>query len=118
LSLWTGRDRRLSVVARALVQHAVVSVLALVVVGATAAIICVRVVQSQALRQAEGGGRVVATQVVAPLVTQGIYDGNSEAQSALDDRVRIRKAGSTIQRVKVWSPAGVILYSDDPRLIG
>ncbi|HST64126.1 MAG TPA: histidine kinase, partial [Mycobacteriales bacterium] len=118
MNLWTGRDRRLSVVARALVQHAVVSVLALVVVGATAAIICVRVVQSQALRQAEGGGEVVATRVVAPLVTQGVYDGKAEALIALDDRVRIRKSGSTIQRVKVWSPDGVILYSDDPRLIG
>ena len=118
MSLWTGRDRRLSVVARALVQHAVVSVLALVVVGATAAIICVRVVQSQALRQAEGGGEVVATRVVAPLVTQGVYDGNVDALIALDDRVRIRMSGSTIQRIKVWSPAGVILYSDDPRLIG
>jgi two-component system, NarL family, sensor kinase len=118
LNLWTGRERRLSVVARALAQHAVVSVLALVVVGATAAIICVRVVQSQALRQAEGGGRVVATQVVAPLVTQGLYDGDPAAQLALDDRVRIRKAGSTIQRIKVWTPDGLILYCDDARQIG
>jgi two-component system, NarL family, sensor kinase len=118
LSLWSGRDRRLSVVARALVQHAVVSVLALVVVGATAAIICVRVVQSQALRQAEGGGEVVATKVVAPLVTQGVYDGKPDALNALDDLVGIRKSGSTIQRIKVWTPDGLILYSDDPVLIG
>ena len=92
--------------------------MALVVVGATAAIVCVRVVQSQALRQAEGGGEVVATRVVAPLVNQGVYDGDSNALTALDDRVRIRKSGSTIQRVKVWSADGVILYCDDPRLIG
>jgi signal transduction histidine kinase len=108
----------MSVVARALAQHAVVSVMALVVVGATAAIICVRVVQAQALRQAEAGGQVVATQVVAPLVNQGLYDGNSAAQKALDDRIQLRKAGSTIQRVKVWSADGRILYSDDQRLIG
>jgi two-component system, NarL family, sensor kinase len=118
LSLWSPPDRRLSVVARALVQHAVVSVMALVVVGATAAIICVRVVQSQALRQAEGGGEVVATRVVAPLINQGVYDGDVQALTALDDRVRIRKSGSTIQRVKVWSADEVILYCDDPRLIG
>ena len=118
--VWSPRRdrRRLSVVARALAQHAVVSVMALIVVGATAAIICVRVVQAQALRQAEGGGEVVATRIVAPLVTQGVYDGDEAALNTLDDRVRIRKAGSTIQRVKVWSADGVILYSDDPRLIG
>ena len=58
--------------------------MALVVVGATAAIICVRVVQSQALRQAEGGGEVVATQVVAPLVTPGVYTATPNALLALD----------------------------------
>ncbi len=117
--LWSRGDRRrLSVVARALAQHAVVSVMALVVVGATAAIICVRVVQAQALRQAEAGGEVVATRIVAPLVTQGVYDNVTADMQALNDRVLIRKAGSTIQRVKVWSEDGVILYSDDPRLIG
>jgi two-component system NarL family sensor kinase len=119
LSRWPSRDRRrLSVVARALAQHAVVSVMALVVVGATAAIICVRVVQSQALRQAEGGGEVVATRIVAPLITPEVYAGDSKALGLLDQRVGIRKAGSTIQRVKVWSEDGTILYSDDPRLIG
>jgi signal transduction histidine kinase len=119
LILWSPRDgRRLSVVARALAQHAVVSIMALIVVGATAAIICVRVVQAQALRQAEGGGEVVAKSIVAPLVNQDLYDGDSAAQKALDDRVRIRKAGSTIQRIKVWSEDAVILYSDDPRLMG
>ncbi len=92
--------------------------MALVVVGATASIICVRVVQAQALRQAEAGGEVVGERIVAPKVTQGVYDGNREALTALDDRVQIRKAGSTIQRIKVWSEDGLILYSDDPRLIG
>ena len=118
MNLWSGRNRRLSVVARALLQHAMVSVLALVVVGATAAIICVRVVQSQALRQAEGGGEVVATRVVAPLVNQKLRDGDPAAVQALDDRVRIRKSGSTIQRVKVWTADGLILYSDDLPQIG
>jgi len=119
LTLWIPRDRRqLSVVARALARHAVVSLMALVVVGGAAAVICVQVVRSQALRQAEGGGEVVATRIVAPKVTQGVYDHDADAMLALDDRVRIRKAGSTIQRVKVWSGDGVVLYSDDPRLIG
>jgi signal transduction histidine kinase len=113
------RDRRrLSVVARALAQHAVVSVMALVVVGATAAIVCVRVVQSQALHQAEMSGDVVARRIVAPLVTQDLRDGKADALEALDNRMLLRKAGSTIQRIKVWSEDGVILYSDDTRLIG
>jgi two-component system NarL family sensor kinase len=110
--------RRLSVVARALAQHAVVSVMALVVVGATAAIVCVRVVQSQALRQAESSGKTIATNIVAPLVTPALYDLDPNAQKALDDKIRLRMDGSTILRIKVWSADGRILYSDDTRLIG
>ena len=93
--------------------------MALIVVGATAAIICVRVVQGQALRQAEGGGEVVATRIVAPLVTQGVVRRRHRgAEAAGRSGSGIRKSGSTIQRVKVWSADGVILYCDDPRLIG
>ena len=110
--------RRLSVVARALAPHAVVSVMALVVVGATAAIVCVRVVQSQALRQAESSGKTIATNIVAPLVTPALYDLDPNAQKALDDKIRLRMDGSTILRIKVWSADGRILYSDDTRLIG
>jgi hypothetical protein len=63
------------------------------------------------------GGQVVA-RIVAPLVPQGVYDGNVKDLAALDDRVLVRKAGSAIERIKVWSEDGVVLYSDDPRLIG
>lgn len=45
------RHGRLSVVARALVQHAAVSLVALVLVAAAAAVVCVRLVQSEALRE-------------------------------------------------------------------
>ena len=114
----TRDRRRLSVVARALAQHAVVSVMALVVVGATAAIVCVRVVQSQALHQAEVSGQTIAEKIVAPLVTPQLYDLDPAAQKALDDRVKLRMDGSTILRIKVWSEDGRILYSDDNRLIG
>jgi signal transduction histidine kinase len=112
------RYRRLPVVGRALVQHAAISVLALLVVGAAATVICVRLVQSEALRQAESGGRAIADRVVAPLVTQKVYDGDLTALHNLDQRVRVRMADDTIQRVKVWSPDGVIIYCDDRRQIG
>ncbi|HST65367.1 MAG TPA: histidine kinase [Mycobacteriales bacterium] len=112
------RYRRLSVVAQALVQHAAVSLAALVVVGATAAIICVRLVQSEALRHAETTGAAIANRVVAPLVDQDVRDRDPAALRALDQRVQLRRSGDTIQRVKVWSAEGTILYCDDPEQIG
>jgi two-component system, NarL family, sensor kinase len=106
------------VVAQALVQHAVISLVALIAVGALAAFICVQVVQDQALHRAEINGGAIARGVVAPMVTPGVEQGDIDSLIALDRRVQFRMAGDTIQRIKVWSPDGLILYCDDSLQIG
>ena len=113
------RLRRPSVVARALVQHAAISLVALIAVGTLAAIICVQVVQDQALRRAEQYGASIARSVIAPRVTRGVEQGDTDALVALNTQVRHRMADdTTIQRIKVWSANGRILYCDDPRQMG
>jgi two-component system, NarL family, sensor kinase len=112
------RLRRPSVVARALVQHAAISLVALVAVGTLAAIICVQVVQDQALHRAEANGESIAVDVVAPMVNPGVEEGDTDSLVALHRQVQFRMATDTIQRIKVWSPDGMILYCDDPRQIG
>lgn len=113
------RLRRPSVVARALAQHAAISLAALVAVGALAAIICVQVVQDQALRRAEHYGATIALSDIAPRVTPGVEKGDTDALVALNTQVRHRMADdTTIQRIKVWSPNGRILYCDDPIQMG
>ncbi|HEV7654854.1 MAG TPA: ATP-binding protein [Mycobacteriales bacterium] len=110
--------RDLSVVARALLRHAVVSLLALAGIGVVAGAICIHLVQDAALRQASRDGDGIARRVVAPFLTDGVYEGEIDSQVALDRRVRARLVDGTIQRIKVWSADGVIVYSDDPREIG
>ena len=113
------RLRRPSVVARALAQHAAISLAALVAVGALAAIICVQVVQDQALRRAEQYGATIARLVIAPRVTPGVERRDTDALVALNTQVRHRMADdTTIQRIKVWSANGRILYCDDPIQMG
>jgi two-component system, NarL family, sensor kinase len=112
------RHGRLSVVARALVQHAAVSLAALVVVAAVAAVVCVRLVQSEALRQAESGGQAIATHLIGPLLTDDFNNGDPAAFQKLDQRVRTRMSDESIQRIKIWSADGVILYCDDPEQMG
>jgi two-component system, NarL family, sensor kinase len=113
------RLRRPSVVARALAQHAAISLVALVAVGTLAAIICVQVVQDQALRRAEQYGASIARSVIAPRVTRGVEQGDTDALVALNTQVRHRMADdTTIQRIKVWSANGRILYCDDPIQMG
>ena len=112
------RLRRPSVVARALVQHAAISLVALVAVGTLAAIICVQVVQDQALHRAEANGESIAVDVVAPKVNPAVEQGDTGALIALHRQVQFRIGTDTIQRIKVWTPDGMILYCDDPRQIG
>jgi two-component system NarL family sensor kinase len=56
--------------------------------------------------------------VVWPLLSDGVVRGDPEALAALDRTVRARVLSDRIVRVKVWSAAGTIVYSDEPRLIG
>jgi two-component system, NarL family, sensor kinase len=100
------------------VLHVVVGVVLLAAVASVAAFVATRVARDQTRREPVAASEVVASRIVAPLITQDVYDGDGAALQALNDRVLVRKAGSTIQRVKVWSRDGVVLYSDDPRTIG
>jgi signal transduction histidine kinase len=52
------------------------------------------------------------------MVTPAVEEGDTDALVALNTQVRYRMAGDMIQRIKVWSPNGLILYCDDPRQVG
>jgi two-component system, NarL family, sensor kinase len=51
-------------------------------------------------------------------VSDGLLRGHAKSLRAVDDVVLGRVLSSSIVRVKIWSPAGRVLYSDDPREIG
>jgi two-component system, NarL family, sensor kinase len=59
-------------------------------------------------------------QVVETVLNDGIFRNDPRSLAALDDLVqgRILQDKNAISRVKIWSPEGKILYSDEPRLIG
>jgi two-component system, NarL family, sensor kinase len=56
--------------------------------------------------------------VVAELLAGEVLHSSASDFSPLDDFVRLRLLGGDTVRVKLWSPDGVILWSDEPRLIG
>ena len=60
----------------------------------------------------------IADYAVAPLITDELLAGDPTARRRLNDRLARWAAGNYIQRMKVWDPSGLILYSDLPSLIG
>ena len=56
--------------------------------------------------------------LVEATVSNGLLRGRANAVRAVDDVVVGRVLSNSIVRVKIWSPAGRVLYSDEPAEIG
>ena len=56
--------------------------------------------------------------LVEATVTDGLLKGRSQAVRGVDDTVVARVLDDSIVRVKIWSPQGKVLYSDEPAEIG
>ena len=90
--------------------------LAVIVIGGYFAL------RSVAVDEAKGDTRdrvrAEARLVEAAGLDDGILRGERSAIGRLDDLVLGQVIGGSIVRVKLWSKAGKILYSDEPALIG
>jgi two-component system, NarL family, sensor kinase len=60
----------------------------------------------------------LATLVVEPALDERLAAGDPAAVAALDEVLRDRLDDADVLRVKIWTPDGRIVYSDEPRLIG
>jgi two-component system NarL family sensor kinase len=113
-----GSDRATTSVGGAVSRFALVSVAAILVLGAVGVTIMRSTGTSEAIREAKQVTRLVGRGTVEPDVTPAILRGDPRAIRRLDRLVRRRVLHDPIVRVKIWTPAGRIVYSDEPRLIG
>ena len=68
--------------------------------------------------EAEEQAKLVGNAVVAPLISPELMRGEPAALAALDEAMRRHVLVGPIKRVKLWTPDGRIVYSDEPRMIG
>lgn len=95
----------------------------LVVVGVVAALgvfVARQVAQREAIHEATQTTSLLAQAVVQPALEDALLGPDpADAVARLDQVVQTRVLSATgIRRIKVWSPEGLIVYSDEPRLIG
>ncbi|HTJ77334.1 MAG TPA: ATP-binding protein [Acidimicrobiales bacterium] len=107
-----------SEVVRAVVAFMAAGLVVVVLVSLAAAFLAVRTARGEAVRESKNLSEVDGEAVVEPALEPGLLTGDPAAVSRLDEVIRARVLGDRIARVKVWSPEGRILYSDEPRLIG
>jgi signal transduction histidine kinase len=77
-----------------------------------------RAATAEAINDAETITQIDAHGIVAPLLTSAVLAGAPNAIQALDSAVTGGVLGNRVVRVKIWTAAGTIVYSDEHRLIG
>ncbi len=112
------RDRSAAPSTRSVVIRFAVGTLAAFVVAVVGGYFVLR---SVAIDEAKGQTRTrvrEAANVVEPTVGNGLLTGRGDAVRSVDDVVVGRVLSDSIVRVKIWSTAGRVLYSDNPEEIG
>jgi two-component system, NarL family, sensor kinase len=100
------------------VQFALSAVLVLVVVGVASAYVFRRSGTNEAIREARAVTATLAHGVIEPALQDGIVRGDPAAVAALDRVVRDHVIRGDVVRVKLWTPDGRVVYSDEKRLLG
>ncbi len=113
------RDRSAAPSTRSVVIRFAVGTLAAFVVAVVGGYFVLRSVAiDEAKRQTRTRVREAAN-VVEPAVANGLLTGRGDAVRSVDDVVVGRVlSDNSIVRVKIWSTAGRVLYSDNPEEIG
>jgi two-component system, NarL family, sensor kinase len=97
---------------------AAAGVVALLAMSAVAVVLLQRIGEHEAVNAAQRLAVVAGRGIVAPALSEPAVQGNRTALRQLDRIVHTRVLDRSLVRTKLWDPAGRIVYSDEPRLIG
>ncbi len=90
----------------------------LVLVGVVGSLAASRLAGREAVHDAARDTSLLAEVVVTPRLTDKLRTGDPASVRAMDRAIRAHVLGSSYVRVKIWTPDGRIVYSDQPTLIG
>ncbi len=91
---------------------------ALILLGTAGVYVLRHTGRSEAIRNAKEVAQVAGRGVVEPALTPALMRGDPRAIARVDRAVRRGVLNGNVVRVKVWTPSGRIVYSDEHRLIG
>jgi two-component system, NarL family, sensor kinase len=105
-------------VAGAVGRFALAGIVAFAVVGVVSFLILRDVGTAEALKNARQVTQIVGRGIVEPNLSEALVRGRPAAVRRFDRIVRTRVLRGPIVRIKLWTPAGRVVYSDDRALIG
>lgn len=112
-----ARAERTSSMRRVVAPIAIAAVVVAVLVGLAGSLVSRRVAEEQAVHDVAQLTDVLAANVVQPALTDPMPADPGLTRRVLDPIVR-RLDNPSLVRIKLWTPDGTVLYSDDAALIG
>jgi signal transduction histidine kinase len=103
---------------RILFPVALAALVVAVIVAIGGTVVSQRIAESEAVHDVAELTDDLADSVIQPALTDAMPGDPAQARRVLDPLVRPWLRNGSMVRVKVWTPAGMVLYSDEPRLIG
>lgn len=91
---------------------------ALILLGAAGVYVLRHTGRSEAIRNATEVAQVAGRGAVEPALTPALMRGDPRAIARVDRFVHRGVLHGDVVRVKIWTPSGKIVYSDEHRLIG
>lgn len=107
-----------SAVRRALVQFALLSVVSVTLVSLATLAIAHQIAREKALDDARLQGAGIANRLAAPLVDEDVRAGAPGAADQLATVMANRMRDGSVRHVRIFDEEGVILWSEDPALVG
>lgn len=103
---------------RVFAQVVAAALVVLVVVAVAGSYASRRVAEREAVHQAAQTTDLLAQAAVQPALEDGLLTGSPASTAVMDRAVRTRVLGRSVVRVKIWTPEGRIIYSDEARIVG
>jgi two-component system, NarL family, sensor kinase len=114
---------RPKLVGSAMTRFGLAGLLAVLALGALTLIAVSRISKTEALNTAKERANLAGYGIIEPglnpiLLDPADTDARTSARTQLDNLVQTRVLSERVVRVKIWSPTGQVLYSDETELIG
>ena len=113
------RDRQRPVrTGRIVAQVIAAAAIVVILVSVLGSVASRKLAEQEAVHDAANTTDLLADAVVQPAISDALAAMDPAAIASFDAVIREHVLGSSIVRVKVWTPDGKIVYSDEPRVIG
>lgn len=105
-------------VRRILTQVAATVTVAFALVAGIGLLMFQQIAKQEAVHRVAEVTDILAESLVQPALTDAMANDPAAATAGLDEVMRNQILTTQVVRVKLWNPQGLVLYSDERRLIG